>query len=44
MQTNSTPIPATSAADELKNLKELLVMVIITSQEFVADKKLLLGL
>ena len=44
MQTNSTPIPATSAADELKKFKELLDMGIITQEEFDAKKKQLLGL
>ena len=43
-QANTTPVPAISAADELKKFKELLDMGIITQEEFDAKKKQLLGL
>ena len=36
--------PATSAMDELRKLKELLDMGIVTQEEFDAKKKQLLGL
>ncbi len=41
---NSTVVQQPSAADELKKLKELLDMEVITQEEFDAKKKQLLGL
>ncbi|MBR0536250.1 MAG: SHOCT domain-containing protein [Clostridia bacterium] len=43
-KTPTAPVQTVSAADELKKLKELLDMDIITQEEFDAKKKQLLGL